>query len=89
MPTTQEDWDEWTEEVELASIVGPNGQARVLEGFETDYEDSLVVVRIPRPDGSYRRTRIVYSVDFGGKREAFTSLGEAYIVAGRKAGRPV
>ena len=89
MPTTQEDWDEWAEEVELVSIAGPNGEARVLESFQPDYEDSLVVVRIPQPDGSYRRTRIVYSVDFGGQREDFTSLGEAYIVAGRKAGRPV
>jgi hypothetical protein len=89
MTTWDEDWDDWAEELELASIVGPKGSARVLEGFETDYDDSLVVVQIPRADGSYRRARIVYAVDFEGKREAFTSLGEAYIVAGRKAGRPV
>ncbi len=89
MAATQEDWNDWAREIELASIAGPNGRARVLEGFETDYNESLVVVRIPQPDGTYRRTKIVYSVDFDGQREAFTSLGEAYIVAGRKAGRPV
>lgn len=89
MWSTQEDWNDWAEDIELARIDGPNGLARVLEGFETDSEDSRVVVQIPQPDGSYRRTRIVYTVSFQGQREAFTSLGEAYIVAGRKAGHPV
>lgn len=89
MWSTQEDWDDWSKDIELATIDGPNGQARVLEGFETDYDDTRVVVRIPQADGSYRRARIIYCVDFGGQRESFTSLGEAYIVAGRKAGRPV
>jgi hypothetical protein len=89
MPSTPEDWEDWSAEIEMARITGPNGEARVVEGFEDDARDSLVVVRIPQADGSYRRTRIVYSVEFEGRREAFTSFGEAYIMAGRKAGKPV
>ena len=82
-------WNEWAADIELARIEGPNGLARVLEGFDYAVEDSRVIVRIPQADGSYSHSRIVYSVDFGGERESFTSLGEAYIAAGRKAGRPV
>ena len=89
MLNTQEDWDEWAEDIEMGRVEGPNGLARVLEGFETDYDDSRVVVRIPRADGSYRRARLVYCVEFGGERESFASMGEAYIMAGHKAGRPV
>jgi hypothetical protein len=86
----QREWPaDWADDVEMARVAGPNGEARVFEGFRTDHEDSRVAVLIPQPDGSYRRTTIVYSVRFGGEQEDFTSLGEAYIVAGRRAGRPV
>jgi hypothetical protein len=88
--TIHEEWaDDWAKDVEVTTIVGPNGEAKVLEGFRTDYEDSRVVVLIPQSDGGYRRSKIVYSVQFLGEKEDFTSLGEAYIVAGLKAGRPV
>lgn len=87
MAVTQWNWaDDWAEDIEIARIDGPNGSASVLEVFETDHDDSLVVVLVPQADGSYRRTKLVYSVDFDGQRESFTSLGEAYLVAGRKAG---
>ena len=81
--------EDWDEDVEMARIVGPNGQASVVEGFRTDLTDSRVAVLIPQADGTYRRTAIVYSVHFQGEREDFTSFGEAYIVAGRRAGKPV
>lgn len=57
----------------VTAVEGPNGKAEVLEVPEQ------------LPGGGQR---FQYAVNFKGKTETFKSMGEAYIVAGEKAGTP-
>lgn len=57
----------------VTAVEGPNGTAEVLEVPEQ------------LPGGGQR---FQYAVRFKGQTETYKSMGEAYIVAGEKAGTP-
>ena len=79
----------FNDESPVAVVDGPRGQAQVYEVYEQDVERGPVAVLLPQSDGSLKRTKLIYLVRFGGKVDAFATLGEAWVTAGSLAGARV
>lgn len=63
---------------ELLTVVeGPRGKAEIFE-----------IIKPSPPEMAREGQLVEYEVRFGGQRQVFKALGEAYIVAGELTGTP-